>query len=44
MKELYERTELDITVFQTEDVIATSGPDNPIEEPTPQGRYMMPLR
>ena len=43
MKETYERTMLEITEFQTEDVITTSGePIDPIEEP--RGRYMVPIR
>ena len=40
MKEKYERSELDIMKFETEDVIMTSGPID--EEPDDQ--YMMPIR
>ena len=41
MKEKYERTEIDIFEFQTEDVIMTSGPDDYDE---PEDRYMAPIR
>ena len=41
MKENYERTKLEITEFQTPDVIITSGED-PVD--APQGRYMLPIR
>ena len=42
MKESYERTELEIFEFQTEDVIMTSG--EPIDPEEPQDRYMVPIR
>lgn len=40
-KEKYERTELDIIKFQTEDVIMTSGPDDEYEgwNPYSGGEY-----
>ena len=41
MKEKYERTELDIIKFQTEDVIMTSGLD---DYDDPEDRYMVPIR
>ena len=41
MKEKYERTELDIIKFETEDVIMTSGP---LDDGEPDDQYMMPVR
>lgn len=40
MKETYERTELEIIRFQSEDVIMTSYPD----DGEPEDEYMMPIR
>ena len=33
MKKFYNKPEIEITVFETEDVIATSGVDNDAENP-----------
>lgn len=41
MKEFYERTELNITEFQQEDVIMTSTPDT---DYNPLGKYMLPIK
>ena len=41
MKEKYERTEIDIFEFQTEDVLMTSGLDDYDE---PDDEYMVPIR
>lgn len=41
MKESYERTQLEITEFKSEDVIVTSNEESLLE---PHGKYMMPLR
>lgn len=40
MKEKYERTEIDIFEFQTEDVIMTSG----LDDDDPDDEYMVPIR
>lgn len=42
MKESYVRSQLQITEFNSEDVIITSTPD-PVVEP-PKGDYMLPIR
>lgn len=42
MKESYERTRLDITEFQQEDVIVTSGEEQTPVEPT--DHYVLPIR
>lgn len=42
MRESYERTEFEITEFQQEDVIVTSGEDPVID--APKDRYMVPIR
>jgi hypothetical protein len=41
MKESYERTEINITEFQQEDVIMTSTPDT---DHNPLGKYMLPIK
>ena len=41
MKEKYERTEIDILKFQTEDVIMTSGES---DYDDPDDKYMAPIR
>ena len=41
IKEKYERTEIDIFEFQTEDVIMTSGLD---DYDAPDDKYMAPIR
>ena len=44
MKEKYERTEIDIIEFLTEDVIMTSGPDDYDDYDDPDDKYMAPIR